>query len=578
MRTHQSRGAQEPLAHTTTKNHCCEGPRELVDSGFGILDFTSGILNHALKPQTFCVIAIIFFALIIRLHFFIGFAGGDPQDDGLYINVAKDILQKGFYDHNIQKNLILNNAIVNPIYMFPSRILMTYGTALSFFLFGVNDYSAALFPLICSLLSIYIIYKIGSLLFNYQVGLLAGFFLSIMPIDIIFSTRITPDVPVAFFMMLSIYLFLQGVRADHAGWFVASGIATGVGYLAKESTIPIIVYMAFVAIVTSISNKKFSPKCLFFVFGLSAIICCECLYYQILTGFPTLRFHLIPKILKIKYAQEYAFFTIDLKWLLIKYQPNSLFTHFKTLLNTTILGSEVGLRHFGLFYYPVFISFFWVLFNKINKSWVIISWIILLYLYLEFGPVRITFELNPLLITYELICKYSRFLTMLSAPACLLLAIWLTYWSDRCKYIIACLVICILVQTSYKNVSASTAFFRNHTRDLREAAECLMNLNQRKIYADMWARNMLYYYSGYKLNTPMADIGTIAQNPNSPVLKDSYVILGGARGSGVLAGYFEKNYIDVLKHIPESWIALKKIPGENDSFRSRDLTVYYIPQ
>lgn len=52
----------------------------------------------------------------------------------------------------------------------------------------------------------------------------------------------------------------------------------------------------------------------------------------------------------------------------------------------------------------------------------------------------------------------------------------------------------------------------------------------------------------------------------------------GTRGSGVLADCFEKNYLELLKRIPDNWVAVKKISGENDSFRCRDLTIYYIPQ
>ena len=199
--------------------------------------------SYLLRMPAFYLLLIIFAAFIIRLHFFIGFAGGDPQDDGIYINIAKEILKNGFYNHNIQKNLILHNPIINPIYMFPARLLMTYATACSFFLFGVSDYSAALFPLICSLLSIYIVYKIGLLLFNYRVGLFAGFFLAIMPLDIIFSTRVTPDVPIAFFMSLGVYLFLKGMEQNKAWCFYGAGIAAGVGYLTKETAMIIVACM-----------------------------------------------------------------------------------------------------------------------------------------------------------------------------------------------------------------------------------------------------------------------------------------------------------------------------------------------
>ncbi len=551
-----------------------------ISCSFKIRDAAGTVLQKAgiaLKPQTLCIMAIIIIALMLRLHFFIGFAGGDPQDDGIYLNIAKEILQNGFSDHTVQKALIAKAPVINPVHMFPSRILMTYSTAFSFFLFGVNDYSATLFPLLCSLLSIYLVYRIGLLLFTARAGLLAAFFLAIMPIDIVFSTRITPDVPIAFFMMLSIYLFLKGLKANTAIWFFTSGLAIGAGYLAKESAIPVIVYMVFVTLVTCITRKKFPTPCLHFITGMCAVICLECLYYQLLTGMPTLRFQLIPKILKIKYAEEYTFLTINLNWLLIKYQPDSFFTHLKTLLNTSSSGSEIGLRHFGVFYYPVFISLLWVAAAKIKKSWLIISWLILLYLYLEFGPVGISLGQDPL-ITYELICKSSRFLTMLSGPACLLLALWLTCWSDRYKYIIAGLIIGILVQTSYANVSSSVAVYRKHTRDLQEAEQYFRTGPQRKIYADLWARDMLYYYSGYRLKAPLHDIGHIVRKPGNPEFKDSYVIIGGARGSGVVAGYFERKYRDLFSQIPENWVAVKKISGDTDSFRHRDLTIYYIPQ
>jgi len=536
------------------------------------------ICRDALRLQTFGVLLIIFFALIIRMYFFIGFAGGDPQDDGIYINIAKGILKNGFYDHNIQKTLILNNPIINPIYMFPSRLLMTYATALSFFLFGVSDYSAALFPLICSLLSIYIVYKIGLLLFNYRVGLFASFFLAIMPVDTIFSTRVTPDVPIAFFMMLGVYLFLKGMEQNKAWYFYFAGIAAGIGYLAKETAIIIFVCMSIWTIVSFIKDKKLLAKPLLAILGVATIIALEGIYYQVLTDFFFLRFHLIPKILKIKYTEEYSFLVFNLKWLLIKYQPNNILAHIETLLNMSNRGSEANLNFLGVFYYPVFISLIWILFNKISKSWIIVTWLLLLYSYLEFGFVGVTFESNPVLVTYELIMKYTRYLTILSAPACLLLAMWFVYWNKRHKYIIIAIIIFILLRTSYTHVNDATLFYQNHTRDLIEAEQFIKTQKQRKIYTDLWARDMLFYYSGFKNKTPIIDIGEIAKNSDSQLLKDSYVILGGSRGSGLAADYFEKNYKNVLKHIPKNWVVLKTISGVRDSFRKRDLAIYYIPE
>ena len=535
------------------------------------------LCRDLLRLPTICLVLIIFVAFIIRTHFFIGFAGGDPQDDGIYINIAKGILQNGFYDHNIQKNMILHNPIINPIYMFPARLLMTYATACSFILFGVSDYSAALFPLICSLLSIYIIYKIGWLLFNYRVGLFAGFFLAIMPLDIIFSTRVTPDVPIAFFMSLGVYLFLKGMEQKKSWCFYFAGIAAGIGYLTKETAMIIVACMGLWTIVSIIKDKKFSAKPFLVLLGVTTILVLEGIYYELLTDFYFLRFQLIPKILKIKYAEEYRYLVFNLKWLIIKYQPNSILTYLETLLNKTNRGSEANLNFLGVFYYPILISLIWIVLKRINKGWIIVTWLILLYSYLEFGFVGVTFTANPVLVTYELIQKYTRYLTIISAPACLLLALWLVYQSGRYRYIITGIIICILLNASYEQVSTVKRFYKSHTNDLFETARFLKTQKQRKIYADLWVRDMLFYYSGFKMNTPVIDIGEITKNSNSPRLKDSYVVLGGSRGSGLTADYFEKDYRNVLKHIPENWVVLKTIPGVRDSFRKRDLIIYYIP-
>ena len=309
------------------------------------------------------------------------------------------------------------------------------------------------------------------------------------------------------------------MEQNKAWCFYFAGIAAGIGYLAKETAIIIVVCMGIWTIVSFIKDKKLLAKPLLVILGVATIISLEGIYYQVLTDFFFLRFHLIPKILKIKYAEEYRFLVCNLKWLLIKYQPNNILAHLETLLNMSNRGSEANLNFLGVFYYPVFISLIWILFNKISKSWIIVTWLLFLYSYLEFGFVGVTFESNPVLVTYELILKYTRYLTIISAPACLLLAMWLVYWNNRYKYIITAIIICILLRTSYTHVNAATLFYKNHTHDLIETEQFIKTQKQRKIYADLWARDMLFYYSGFKMKTPMVDIGEITKNSEQPIIK-----------------------------------------------------------
>lgn len=50
------------------------------------------------------------------------------------------------------------------------RIGLIFPTALFFFLFGINEISAILFPFLCSIGNIILIYYLGELLFNKNVG------------------------------------------------------------------------------------------------------------------------------------------------------------------------------------------------------------------------------------------------------------------------------------------------------------------------------------------------------------------------------------------------------------------------
>ncbi len=503
--------------------------------------FYKAVKNRLLTPS-FLILLIVLFALLVRIYFFIGFAGGDPQDDGIYINIAKQIIKSGFCDHNTQKQMVLKDETVNPVYVFPSRLLFNYLNVLSFNIFGVNDYSASLFSIVCSLLHIYIIYRIGTLLFNYRVGLLSGFILAIMPLDVIYATRITPDVPVSFFMTLGIYMFLKGIKGSKGIYMFMAGIVIGMGYLVKSTALISILFMVVWIIIHWIKERSFPNKCLFIILGLLLVVILEGSYYQFLTDYFFLRLHLIPKVYKFKYTSEWILNTnsLDLGFIVIEYLKGSLFNHLKNLLD--VYHYRSGLSYFGIFYYPIFISFFYMLFKKVNNSGYIICWFMLISLFLEFGPLQITLGLNPL-IKYSLIEKQSRYLTLLIAPSVILLSLMLAHVKLPFKRTASVILVLVLSFSSYKCVSFAHEYFTDHTRDLREATKYIENKSPKKVYVDWLGMEQIYFYSGFKFRN-LRNIDMLADSLDKKYAKDSYVIIGGARGSGIVAYFFEKNYLE----------------------------------
>jgi len=534
------------------------------------------LASTVLRSPSFFIFLIIVCALLIRMYFLIGFAGGDPQDDGIYLNITKEILKKGFYDHNLQRRLVIQEEIINPIYIFPSRLVFNYVNALSFFLFGVNDFTAVLFSLLCSLLGIYFVYRIGSLLFNHRVGLLSGVFLAIMPLDSIYATRITPDVPVAFFITLALYLFLKGLKEERGLWMWAAGVVTGLGYLVKETAMVAVMVMGIWVVISWIREKKFPKKSFYVVVGLLLVVVLEGLYYQMVTGYFFLRPQLISKVYKSKYGSEWLPFVAqcDLKWVLIEYPLNTVLMQLKTLLNFYHHMPE--LSYFGLFFYPVLLSLLYLPFRKIAGRGVIITWFLVVYFFVEFGPLEVSFGPDSL-IKYGLIEKQPRYLTILIAPSVILLSLFLYHVRLPYKKTIAVAVMLVVFLSSYECVSSTYHYFSGHTRDVREATRYLQKLPPKKVYSDWLGLDQIFYYSGFHFND-LRNIEMLARNPSHDAQGDAYVVVGGSRGAGVIAIAFEKNYRTLLEKIPEEWIALKTISGQNDVFRSRDLTIYYIPQ
>ena len=129
-----------------------------------------------------------------------------------------------------------------------------------------------------------------------------------------------------------------------------------------------------------------------------------------------------------------------------------------------------------------------------------------------------------------------------------------------------------LLLSSYRCASSTQKYFREHTKDVREITTFLQAIMPRRVYADWISIEQIYFYSGFTFNN-LHNINDMINNPR----KDCYVVLGGSRGAGLVADYFEKDYLQLINNIPGHWIALKTIHGTRDSFRHRDITVYYVP-
>jgi hypothetical protein len=115
--------------------------------------------------------------------------------------------------------------------------------------FGAGDLFGRLLSAAFGLGTIWLVYRVGALLYGRRSGLIAAFLLALMPYDVLISRQVLLDGPMTFFATLALYLLALWAVTARPAWLYAAGAAMGLTVLGKETSILIVgaVY-AFIAL------------------------------------------------------------------------------------------------------------------------------------------------------------------------------------------------------------------------------------------------------------------------------------------------------------------------------------------
>jgi len=127
-----------------------------------------------------------------------------PSDPSFYSIISYKMVSGTFF-HNVSN------------YPFEHRLAVTVPTALFYYLFGVNDFSTNLWPLICSLLLIYGLYKVTD---NKYIFLFAIVFFMLNRVQFDLAVSLFPDTILSCFMFLSAYTLYRRDRIHQYGYLL----------------------------------------------------------------------------------------------------------------------------------------------------------------------------------------------------------------------------------------------------------------------------------------------------------------------------------------------------------------------
>lgn len=138
------------------------------------------------------------------------------------------------------------------------------------FKFGVSDFAARVVAVLVGLLTVFLVYRVGVMLYGRTVGLWAALFVAVMPYHVVVTRQVLLDGPMTLFATAVLYSLARFGASHRPAWLYASGAMMGLTFLAKETGIILIgaVYV-FLALAPTIPLRirdiGISLACMFMV-------------------------------------------------------------------------------------------------------------------------------------------------------------------------------------------------------------------------------------------------------------------------------------------------------------------------
>ena len=123
------------------------------------------------------------------------------------------------------------------------------------FVLGKTELGVRIGGFLLTLLSSWLLYALGKLWFSRRAGLWAALLFQLLPLYFVYGVLITPDVPLTFFWLLTLYLVSIAVRKGEKWAWYAAGMALGLCMLSKYTAI----FLVFSTLLLLVLDRCYRP-------------------------------------------------------------------------------------------------------------------------------------------------------------------------------------------------------------------------------------------------------------------------------------------------------------------------------
>lgn len=135
-------------------------------------------------------------------------------------------------------------------------LLFQFALADVFALTGVSALNARIVAAVAGVLTVYVVYRLGRLLYDRPVGLIAALLLALMPYHVIVTRQVLLDGPMTLFATLALYTVAKYAITSEPTWLYATGAAMGLTFLSKETSVILLgAIFAFFALAPAIKVR-----------------------------------------------------------------------------------------------------------------------------------------------------------------------------------------------------------------------------------------------------------------------------------------------------------------------------------
>ncbi len=534
--------------------------------------------SRLLHSQAFSLSLILLLALALRLYFFVGYANVDSVDDTFYMQLAGQAREGNLSDKiaSIAQQFDAMSTRTRVVYICRPGVYLPI--ALSQFFWGAGETAAALPSLLASLGIIILTYIIGRRLAGETVALWGALIYALAPLDIIYSTRILPDTPHAFWLTASIAAALEAARADYFRrqrlfLYFSSGLCLYLASLTRQTAIigiPVLLIVMVPAL--KVKKTRLEPLIIGLVFVLAYSL--QGLYYLHLTG----SFWFALRLERAAYRSSFALFPeatfFPFPWLTVHCQYLDGVPHYFFNLFAGTMEHLDGVKLFSSFAPLGVVSTVYALVRR--KMGLLIFWFVFVFLAIQYGCQGLEWNGGEGVLHYYLVPSRPRYLLMMLPALCLLLGFLIAETKTRSRTGAIAVFLLLLCPSMYRT-NHNHHFYRGSLEDMRRAVQFLSEEQAAPIYSDSWAIQEMNIFSGGELEDLRHLSGS---KPPVPV---SWVVLGGSRGFDLAGDYIAellpRQYGGIhlgREREPTNWIRVFEWKGPLNVARPTDLVIFRV--